>query len=92
MALTSLAQWSQEHIQCIFESNTDEISIQAIEETFSKTLRGNINGKDIGYEHLKQSVLALRKEAKDSGLKVVWDKVIEVPIDAKNKVRSLPSR
>ncbi|KDR75970.1 hypothetical protein GALMADRAFT_139735 [Galerina marginata CBS 339.88] len=76
--LTSLAQWSQNHIKDIFESPTDEDCVRAIDETFCKNVHAVLNGKPLGLEQIKQSVLAIRKEA-HVGLTVEWKHTVEVP-------------
>ena len=47
MPLSPLTQWSQEHIRSIFESRSDTEAMLAIGQTFSASLKGTINGKDL---------------------------------------------
>ncbi|KAF9533928.1 hypothetical protein CPB83DRAFT_844782 [Crepidotus variabilis] len=85
MALSSLTHWSQEHIRRVFESDSDVETMEAIEATFSRSIRANINGSERGYEQIKHSVLALRQEVRENGLKVVWHSTVEAPADETNK-------
>lgn len=85
--LPSIIQWSQEHIQAVFESSSDEKSIQAIEETFSSDIKATINGKQVNRDEIKQLVLSMRAGSSDSGgLRIEWKHVIEAPQDTHNRV------
>ena len=83
--LSSLTQWSQEHVQAIFESSSNEEFIQAVEETFSSDIKATINGKQVGRQEIKQSVLSMRAES-SGGLRVEWKHTVEVPQDTYNRV------
>ena len=83
--LSSLTQWSQEHIQTIFESPSNEESIQAVDETFSSGIKAMLNGKQVGRSEIKQLVLSMRAESSGC-LKVEWKQTIEVPQDENNRV------
>jgi hypothetical protein len=84
--LTSLTEWSQDHIRVVFESFRDEDSEKAIEQTFSKSINATVNDRQLGFAAIKQLVSSMRKEAPD-GLKVQWQQTVEVPHDSKNRVR-----
>jgi hypothetical protein len=81
--LSSLTQWSQEHIQSIFESPSNEESIQAVDETFSSDIKATLNGKQIGLPEIKQLVLSMRAES-PRGLRVDWNHSVEAPQDGYN--------
>lgn len=83
--LPSLTLWSQEHIRAIFESSTNEESIQAIDETFSSNIKATLNGKQVDQFEIKQLVLSMRAES-PNGLRVEWKQTVEVPQDAYNRV------
>jgi len=85
--LSSLTQWSQEHIQAIFESPSQEESIQAVDETFSSNVKldATLNGTKVGQPEIKQLVLSMRAES-PSGLRVEWKQTVEVPQDEYNRV------
>ena len=83
--LSSLTQWSQEHVRAIFESSSNDEFIQAIEETFSSDLKAMVNGKRVGRQEIKQSVLSMRTES-SGGLRVEWKQTVEVPQDTYNRV------
>jgi hypothetical protein len=86
IALSSLTEWSQEHVRAIFESSSNEEFIQAVEETFSSDIKATINGKQVGRQDIKQSVLSMRAESSSGGLKVEWKHTVEVPQDTYNRV------
>lgn len=83
--LSSLTQWSQEHVRAIFESSSDEESIQAIEETFSGDIKAMVNGKQVGRQEIKQLVLSMRAES-SGDLRVEWKQTVEDPQDTYNRV------
>jgi len=86
--LTSLTQWSQEHIRDVFVSVSDEDSEKAVEQTFSKSINATVNGRQLGYAAIKSLVSSMRKEA-PNGLKVQWQQTVDVPCDSTNRVRGV---
>ena len=89
-ALTSLCQWSQEHIKSIFEAQCDEESMRAVDETFSPFLKGKMNGNELNREDIKRLVQALRESSRQkagsAGLKVHWMYIHETPMtDSSNR-------
>ncbi|KAF8972149.1 hypothetical protein BDZ97DRAFT_1650197 [Flammula alnicola] len=84
LQLSSLVQWSQDHIRDVFESSTDEGSMRAVEETFAKNLNATVNGRPLGYAEIKQMVLMMRKQSA-CGLKVQWLQTVQVPHDSSNR-------
>jgi hypothetical protein len=85
MKLSSLTQWSQEHVRAIFESPSNEEFIQAVEETFLSDIKATVNGKQVGRQEIKESVLSMRAES-SGGLRVEWKDTVEVPQDTYNRV------
>ncbi|KAF9552295.1 hypothetical protein CPC08DRAFT_728730 [Agrocybe pediades] len=78
MLLSTLTQWSHEHIARIFTSTNDEDSLRALEETFSQDVVARLNGRQIKFDDIKRSVLALRREAVGyGGLRVHWEHSVE---------------
>ncbi|KAJ7067123.1 hypothetical protein C8F01DRAFT_979977 [Mycena amicta] len=64
IALSTLEDWSVQHIQDVFEAPTDNDALCAISNTFSASqLHGSANGNPINFESLKRMVLALRQQA-----------------------------
>ncbi|KAF9041064.1 hypothetical protein BDZ89DRAFT_1060356 [Hymenopellis radicata] len=78
--LSSLTEWSQSHIKDVFEATTTEASTEAISRTFSKDLKGTINGMPLPYDSLVKLVTMMR-EASATGLKVTWKESVEVAQD-----------
>jgi len=85
-SLPTLTQWSHEHIRKVFESSTNDEAIRALEETFSTTLRGSVNGKELGYEDVRHLVLSMRNETLGGNLKVEWHGALEVSTGGSNRV------
>ncbi|KAF8903630.1 hypothetical protein CPB85DRAFT_1226386 [Mucidula mucida] len=78
--LSSLTEWSQSHIKDVFEATTTEASTAAIARTFSKDLKGIINGMPLPYDSLVRLVTTMRG-ASAMGLKVTWKEAVEVAQD-----------
>lgn len=79
--LSSLTDWSVQHIQDIFESISDEAALRAVENTFSDDLIATVNGARINKRGIKQLVLALRQSASRCGLNVYWQHAVEASRD-----------
>ena len=78
--LCSLSEWSTQHIRDVFEARSEERCLRAIASTFSDSVKANINDMPLSREGINQLVLAMRRSS-ESGLKVHWQKAIEVPRD-----------
>ncbi|KAL0953259.1 hypothetical protein HGRIS_004509 [Hohenbuehelia grisea] len=76
--LSSLSEWSAQHIRDVFEAPSDDAAIRAVENTFSEDLEATINGQPLKRDNIKQLVIAMRQDA-PSGLKVHWHRAVEVP-------------
>ncbi|KIJ96530.1 hypothetical protein K443DRAFT_282042 [Laccaria amethystina LaAM-08-1] len=79
--LSSLTEWSVQHIQHIFESTSDEAALRAVENTFSDDLIATVNGARINQQGIKHHVLALRQSPSRGGLKVYWQHTVEASRD-----------
>jgi hypothetical protein len=69
-----LTEWCKRHIQAVFEAETEEEAVSAIEDTFSKDLQATINGFTAVYAQVKTQILDLRKSGK---LRVSWKGFVE---------------
>lgn len=86
--LSSLTNWSMQHIRDIFEAGSDDQCLKAVVDTFSENVVATINGSPITREDIKQLVLSMRKGSQ--GLRVQWQQAVEVPKDpATNRVELL---
>lgn len=83
--LSSLSQWSQQHIRAVFEAPTEQDSLQAMQETFSPSIKANLNGKPLGFAEIRNMVLLMRNSS-PNGLKIRWLQAVEAPHDASNRV------
>ena len=79
--LSSLTDWSVQHIQDIFESISDEAALRAVENTFSDDLIATVNGTRINKQGIKQHVVALRQSSSRCGLNVYWQHAVEASRD-----------
>ncbi|TFK49516.1 hypothetical protein OE88DRAFT_1661992 [Heliocybe sulcata] len=82
--LSTLTDWSKQHIGAVFELGNESDALMAIEETFSPDVKVMLNGAPMNREGVKQVVLAFRRAA-PNGLKVEWMSVVDVPNDASNR-------
>ncbi|THV07221.1 hypothetical protein K435DRAFT_772591 [Dendrothele bispora CBS 962.96] len=81
--LPTLTEWSVDHIRSVFEAPSDSSALQAISETFSTDLSASVNGKPLNRSGVENLVLAMRRAATTSGLKVDWERTLEVPDDGR---------
>ncbi|PFH48362.1 hypothetical protein AMATHDRAFT_49568 [Amanita thiersii Skay4041] len=78
--LSTLKEWSEKHIKAIFEADTDEEALRAIEETFSSNVTGSLNGVPINNRKgVEMLVLTLR--GGKGGMKVRWQYGLSAPAD-----------
>jgi hypothetical protein len=87
--LSSLSEWSVQHIRDIFEARTDEQSLRSIDATFSDSVNASINGGMLSREGINQLVLAMRKGSTGE-LKVHWQQAVEVPRDPSTNRVGIP--
>ncbi|PFH48354.1 hypothetical protein AMATHDRAFT_65594 [Amanita thiersii Skay4041] len=78
--LSTLGEWAEKHITSIFEADTDEEALRAIEETFSRNVTGSLNGVPINNrKEVEMLVLTLR--GGKGSLKVSWKYGLSAPAD-----------
>ncbi|KAJ7679005.1 hypothetical protein DFH06DRAFT_1165436 [Mycena polygramma] len=82
--LSSLAEWSAQHICNVFEAPNDELSQRAIDGTFSRSVVASLNGSALDFEGLCGLVNSMRHSA-PSGLKVQWSRADDKPDDSGNQ-------
>ncbi|KAJ7593372.1 hypothetical protein C8J56DRAFT_886333 [Mycena floridula] len=80
--LSTLTEWSRQHICDIFEAPSDNDALLAIASTFSATVEGSINGQSLNRAGIEQLVLAMRKNSSPGGLRVHWQETVDVPKDS----------
>ncbi|KAF7374704.1 hypothetical protein MSAN_00355500 [Mycena sanguinolenta] len=83
--LSSLAEWSIQHIHDVFEASSDELSLRAIEDTFARTLTASLNGTPLDFDGICALVRAMRHSAAPSGLSVKWSRADSTPDDPGNR-------
>ena len=88
--LSSIYEWSIEHIKNVFEAKSEDECLRALDETFSQNIDFTTNGKQLTHADLRRFVLTM---VTTSGfrLKVQWHNAVEVPRDGTNRVRSICS-
>ncbi|KAJ4477385.1 hypothetical protein J3R30DRAFT_213383 [Lentinula aciculospora] len=78
--LSTLGQWSEEHMAAIFEAVTEEDALKAIADTFPDDVRASLNGSPLPRSMIDKLVLIMRP-GPQGGLKVHWKERAEVPKD-----------
>ncbi|KJA16422.1 hypothetical protein HYPSUDRAFT_193150 [Hypholoma sublateritium FD-334 SS-4] len=86
--LSSLSQWSEQHIRAVFEAPTEQESLQAMKETFSPSIKAYLNGKPLGFAEIRSMILLMRNNS-PNGLKIRWLQAVEAPHDACNRGGSM---
>ncbi|KAF8711472.1 hypothetical protein AX14_013277 [Amanita brunnescens Koide BX004] len=87
--LSSLKEWSQQHIRAIFEAGTDEDAVRAIRCTFADKVSASVNGTPLPREGIDALVLAMRNSCggpvntsgTNASLQVKWMYGVDVPRD-----------
>jgi len=82
--LSSLTEWSKDHIRDVFEAPTDDAALEAIALTFSDDVIASVNGASINRDGIKQLVLSMRASA-PKGLKVEWQHSVEATAGPTNQ-------
>ncbi|KAJ3873861.1 hypothetical protein F5051DRAFT_110576 [Lentinula edodes] len=82
--LSTLAQWSEEHMAAIFEAVTEEDALKAITDTFPDDVRATLNGSPLPRPMIDKLVLVMRP-GPQGGLKVHWREQAEVPKDPSHR-------
>ena len=92
LPLCSLTEWSQQHIRAIFEAETDEGAVRAIQSTFADKVSASVNGAPLPREGIDALVLAMRNvcggpvnangtNGTSTSLQVQWKYGVDVPRD-----------
>lgn len=83
--LSTIYEWSIEHIRNVFEAKSEDECLRAIDDTFSQAIEFITNGKQLGRADLQRFIVSM---VSSSGfrLKVQWQNALEVPRDGTNRV------
>ncbi|KAJ7463510.1 hypothetical protein B0H11DRAFT_1642410, partial [Mycena galericulata] len=80
--LSSLADWSKQHICSVFEAPSNELVLQALDSTFSRALKATVNGAPVDFDGFAQLIASMSEHASPSGPKVDWVFAEETEQDA----------
>ena len=83
--LSTIYEWSVEHIKNVFEAKSEDECIKALDETFSQHIDFSTNGKQLNRADLQRFVLSM-VQLSGFRLKVQWQNALEVPRDETNRV------
>ncbi|KAF7343777.1 hypothetical protein MSAN_01958700 [Mycena sanguinolenta] len=70
--LSSLEDWSRQHITAIFEAPTNELTLQALDSAFSRALKATVNGEPCDFEGFGKMIAAMAQETAPGGPRVDW--------------------
>ncbi|KAJ7157280.1 hypothetical protein C8R46DRAFT_423011 [Mycena filopes] len=77
--LSSLAEWTKEHITATFTSPTNELTLLALDHAFSRALKATVNGDAVDFNGFSQMIAAMSEHAAPTGPKVDWVFAEETP-------------
>ncbi|KAJ7631866.1 hypothetical protein DFH06DRAFT_917404, partial [Mycena polygramma] len=80
--LSSLADWSKQHIHDVFESPTNELTLRALDSTFSRSLKATVNGAPVDFNGFSQLIASMSEHSAPGGPKIEWVFADETPDDA----------
>lgn len=83
--LSTIYEWSLQHIRDVFEAKSEDECLRAIDQTFSRNIDFSTNGKQLSQADLRCFVLSMVSSA-GYRLKVQWLNALEVPRDDTNRV------
>ncbi|KAJ3778122.1 hypothetical protein FB446DRAFT_715016 [Lentinula raphanica] len=84
LKLSSLRQWSEDHMAAIFEAATLEDAVKAIADSFPDNVRATLNGAPLARSSIDKMVAVMRPTPQ-GGLKVHWKEGCEVANDPYNR-------
>ncbi|CAK5275901.1 unnamed protein product [Mycena citricolor] len=70
--LPSLAEWSRVHITSTFTAPTHELTLAALDQTFSRSLKATVNGKPVDFHGFGRMIAAMSGQGKNGGPHVEW--------------------
>ncbi|KAJ7229755.1 hypothetical protein B0H12DRAFT_222306 [Mycena haematopus] len=82
ISLSSLADWSKQHITAIFEAPTNELTVRALDSAFSRSLKATVNGEPVDFDGFAKMIASMAQETSPGGPRVDWIFADETPDDA----------
>src|ERR1700761_6630657 len=86
-SLSSLADWSMQHIRDVFEAPSSDLTVRALDSTFSRSLKATVNGRSVGFDGFSDLVASMQHTS-PNGPKVDWIFADETPDDPGHRVRA----
>ncbi|KAJ7212533.1 hypothetical protein GGX14DRAFT_519418 [Mycena pura] len=80
-SLSSLADWTMQHIRDVFEAPSSDLTVRALDSTFSRSLKATVNGTPVGFDGFSDLVASMQHTS-PNGPKVDWIFADETPDDA----------
>ncbi|KAJ6498270.1 hypothetical protein DFH09DRAFT_1204297 [Mycena vulgaris] len=80
-SLSSLADWSMQHIRDVFEAPSNDLTLRALDSAFSRSLKATVNGAPVDFDGFSDLVAAAQHTS-PNGPKVDWIFADETPDDA----------
>ncbi|KAJ7784933.1 hypothetical protein DFH07DRAFT_872876 [Mycena maculata] len=82
-SLSSLADWSKQHIRDVFEAPSNELTLRALDSAFSRSLEATVNGAPVDFDGFAKMIAAMSEHpTSPDGPKVDWIFADETPDDA----------
>ncbi|KAK6981126.1 ribonuclease H-like domain-containing protein [Favolaschia claudopus] len=70
--LSSLVDWSKEHITAVFQAPSNELTLLALDSAFSRSLQATVNGEPVDFEGFAKMIGAMAEETAATGPHVDW--------------------
>ncbi|CAK5276194.1 unnamed protein product [Mycena citricolor] len=70
--LPSLCEWSRTHIGSTFTAPTHELTLAALDQTFSRSLKATVNGKPVDFHGFGHMIAAMSGRGSNGGPHVEW--------------------
>ncbi|KAF8211715.1 hypothetical protein K438DRAFT_1710154 [Mycena galopus ATCC 62051] len=82
ISLSSLADWSKQHISDVFQAPSNELTLRALDSAFSRSLKATVNGEPLDFEGFARMIGSMAQESSPGGPRVDWIFADETPDDA----------
>ncbi|KAK6978220.1 hypothetical protein R3P38DRAFT_2580273 [Favolaschia claudopus] len=70
--LSSLVDWSRQHITAVFQAPSNELTLLALDSAFSRSLQATVNGEPVDFEGFAKMIGAMAEETAATGPHVDW--------------------
>ncbi|KAJ6559747.1 hypothetical protein B0H19DRAFT_1375768 [Mycena capillaripes] len=62
-SFSSLADWSRRHITDVFDASTTDLTVQALDRAFSRSLKATVNGEPVDFDGFSNLIASIQLTA-----------------------------